>query len=95
MGPRQYTHWHQFFENMSVSSLDVYRTLEAGITDRKVPGVNVASVERHERGPLSSVVLQIDAILFNTALARRTFSRIVSALAVHVKLCGFALCLAM
>jgi len=36
-------------------------------------------------------VIQSDAILFSTALARRIFSRISSALAVQVKLRGFSL----
>ena len=42
--------------------------------------------------PHPSVVFQADALLFSTSRARRTFSIMSSAFAVHSKDCGFSLC---
>ena len=73
MGPVQYAHWHQFFENISVSSLDFYKSLEAALSDRKIPSMDISRIEMVERGPFSSkrtyLKLQRDWLTYNVCVA--------------------------
>jgi len=73
MRPVQYAHWHQFFENISVSSQDFYNTLERALSDRKIPLNDISRVEILERGPFSSkrmyLKLQRDWLTYNVCVA--------------------------
>jgi len=57
----QYAHWHQFFENIPISSLDFYNSLECELKNRKVPETASARIEMLEGGMLSAkrIYLQV------------------------------------
>ena len=49
----QYAHWHQFFENISISSLTFYKSLEEELATRKIPETASSQVDFLEGGPMS------------------------------------------
>jgi hypothetical protein len=48
------SHWYKLLERMQSSPMQFYQRLEQALSERKIPGLEVARVEWHEGGPLSA-----------------------------------------
>src|ERR1035437_8680465 len=73
LSPVQYAHWHEFFENIPISSLDVYKALEQDLNERKVPDLAASRIELLEGSILSAkrtyLQLQRDWLTYHICVA--------------------------
>ncbi len=51
---KQYAHWHQYFENLNVSSKEFYESLGSELNNGHLPQTNLSQVDFPEGGLLSS-----------------------------------------